>query len=97
MKISIPGSVLARDSGQILKAEFNRDAIGSDYDYDNYSWEIRQFFEFAEKFTFAWRLDGAITSGDVPFYLEPFVSIQGIPAMRYQGGYRSNSGGSRRL
>ena len=68
-----------------LKAEFNRDAIGSDYDYDNYTWEIRQFFEFAEKFTFAWRLDGATTSGDVPFYLEPFVNIQGIPAMRYQG------------
>jgi len=68
-----------------LKPEFNRDAIGSDVEYENYSWELRQYFEFADKFTFAWRLDGAITSGDVPFYLEPFVSIQGIPALRYQG------------
>jgi hypothetical protein len=68
-----------------LKAEFNRDAIGSDFDYDEFSWELRQYFEFAEKYTLAWRLDGATTSGDVPFYLEPFVSIQGIPAMRYQG------------
>lgn len=68
-----------------LNAEFNRDAIGSDYDYENYSWELRQYFEFADKFTFAWRFDGAITSGDVPFYLEPFIDIQGIPALRYQG------------
>jgi hypothetical protein len=68
-----------------LKAEFNRDAIGSDYDFENYSWELRQYFEFTKKFTFAWRLDGAISSGDVPFYLEPFVSIQGIPTLRYQG------------
>ena len=68
-----------------FQAAFNRDAIGSDFDFENYNWELRQYFEFAEKFTFAWRLDGAISSGDVPFYLEPFVSIQGIPALRYQG------------
>jgi hypothetical protein len=68
-----------------LKAEVNREAIGSDYHYEEYSWEIRQYFEFAEKYTLSWRLDGAATSGDVPFYLEPFVEIQGIPAVRYQG------------
>ena len=68
-----------------LQAEFNRDTFGSDYDFENYSWELRQYFEFADKFTFAWRFDGAITSGDVPFYLEPFVNIEGIPALRYQG------------
>lgn len=68
-----------------LETEFNREAIGSDYHYDQYSWQARQYFEFADKYTLAWRLDGATTSGDVPFYLEPFVDIQGIPAMRYQG------------
>ena len=68
-----------------LEAQFNREAIGSDYHYDRYAWQARQYFEFADKYTLAWRLDGATTSGDVPFYLEPFVEIQGIPAMRYQG------------
>jgi hypothetical protein len=68
-----------------LKAGMNREAIGSDFNFQEYTWKLRQYFEFAEKFTLAWRLDGAATSGDVPFYLEPFVVMQGIPAMRYQG------------
>lgn len=68
-----------------LQAQANRDAIGSDYDFEKYTWKLRQYFEFGEKYTLAWRLDGATTSGDVPFYLEPFVEIEGIPAMRYQG------------
>jgi len=68
-----------------LNAQVNSDAIGSDFDYEQFSWKIRQYFEFGEKYTLAWRLDGASTSGDVPFYLEPFVEIEGIPALRYQG------------
>ena len=68
-----------------LKATVNREGIGSDNDFEEFSWEIRQYFEFAEKYFFSWRLDGSTTSGDVPFYLEPFVDLAGIAAMRYQG------------
>jgi hypothetical protein len=68
-----------------LTATVNDDAIGSDFNYKQFDWNIRQYFEFGEKYTLAWRLDGATTSGDVPFYMEPFVEIEGIPAMRYQG------------
>ena len=68
-----------------VEAEFNREAIGSDFDFEKYSWQMRQYFELGEKVTLAWRLDGATTSGNVPFYLEPFVQLEGIPAMRYQG------------
>ena len=68
-----------------LIATVNNEAIGSDYDYEQVSWKVRQYFEFADKYTLAWRLDGSTTSGDVPFYMEPFVTIEGIPAMRYQG------------
>jgi hypothetical protein len=68
-----------------IKAMVNDDSIGSDYDYEQLTWNIRQYFEFGEKYTFSWRLDGATTSGDVPFYLEPSIQIQGIQAMRYQG------------
>ena len=32
-----------------------------------------------------WRLHGAFSSGDVPFYALPFIDLRGIPAMRYQG------------
>ena len=68
-----------------LVATVNNDAIGSDFNYEQFDWKIRQYFEFGEKYTLSWRLDGATTSGDVPFYLEPFVDIEGIPALRYQG------------
>jgi hypothetical protein len=72
-----------------LQLEFDgsvsREAIGSDFDYEQFSWKARQFFEFGDKYFFSWRLDGSTTSGDVPFYLEPFVELEGIPAMRYQG------------
>lgn len=68
-----------------LKATVNSEKIGSDYDFEEFSWEVRQYFEFADKYFFSWRLDGATTSGDVPFYMEPFVELEGIPAMRYQG------------
>lgn len=68
-----------------LKAEYSRDSFGSDFNFDQYTWQLRQYFELAEKWTLSWRLDGSTISGDAPFYLEPFVKIQGIPAMRYRG------------
>ena len=68
-----------------LTATVNNDAIGSDFDYEQFDWKVRQYFTFGEKYTFSWRLDGATTSGDVPFYLEPYIEIEGIPALRYQG------------
>jgi hypothetical protein len=68
-----------------LKATVNSEKIGSNYEFEEFSWEVRQFLEFADKYFFSWRLDGSTTSGDVPFYMEPFVDLEGIAAMRYQG------------
>lgn len=68
-----------------LTSTFNRDAFGSDFDYDEIAWEYRHYIELGEKWTLSWRVDGATISGDAPFYAQPFVKIQGIPAMRYQG------------
>jgi hypothetical protein len=68
-----------------ISARVNRDTFGSDFNYEELNWKLRQYFRIGERFSLAWRLDGTITSGDVPFYLEPFVEIQGIPALRYQG------------
>jgi hypothetical protein len=63
----------------------NADAIGSDFDFEEYTWKLRQYLAIGEQYSLSWRLDGSKTSGDVPFYLQPFVDLQGIPAMRYQG------------
>jgi hypothetical protein len=63
----------------------NDEAIGSDADYEELTWQVRQYFTFADNWLLSWRFDGTTTNGDVPFFLEPFISIEGIPAMRYQG------------
>jgi len=68
-----------------LTATVNSESIGSDYDFEAFTWKVRQYFEFADKYFISWRLDGSTTSGDVPFYMEPFVELEGIAAMRYQG------------
>ena len=34
--------------------------------------------------TLGWKLRGAFSSGDIPFYALPFINLRGIPAMRYQ-------------
>jgi hypothetical protein len=69
----------------LINGMWNDEAIGSDYDYNELKWELRQYFELGEKWNLSWRFDGATTDGDVPFFLEPFVQIEGIPALRYQG------------
>ena len=68
-----------------INAMWNDEAIGSDFDYKELKWELRQYFTFADKYSLAWRFDGATTDGDVPFFLEPFIQIEGIPTLRYQG------------
>ena len=68
-----------------LKADFNREGIGSEFNYDQYSLKYRQYLEIGQRWTLAWRFDGSTIEGGAPFYLEPFVQIQGIPAMRYRG------------
>ncbi|MEJ8857279.1 BamA/TamA family outer membrane protein [Variovorax robiniae] len=32
-----------------------------------------------------------LSFGDVPFYLRPFISLRGVPAMRYQGEYTAQA------
>ena len=52
-----------------INGMWNDEAIGSDYDYNELKWEIRQYFELGDKWMLSWRFDGARTDGDVPFFL----------------------------
>lgn len=31
------------------------------------------------------RLESQLANGEAPFYMNPFISLRGVPAMRYQG------------
>ena len=61
------------------------DNWGSDYDYDDYKGSLFHYTAFGDYSSLGLRLEAQTVSGDVPFFSYPFVSLRGIPAMRYQG------------
>ena len=75
------------NKGQLVDLSLWRydDAIGGDYDYWNGKLKLTSFHPFGEKWVLGLRLDYQATSGDAPFFAYPYVSLRGIPALRYQG------------
>jgi hypothetical protein len=67
------------------------DAIGSDYDYQQYQLTGLNYWRMGKYFLGGIRLvgDWVDTDEPLPFYALPFISLRGIPAMRYQGEYVS--------
>ncbi len=61
------------------------DTWGSDFDYDRYKGSVLHYTPFGDYSSLGLRLVGEKVNGDTPFFGFPFVSLRGIPAMRYQG------------
>ena len=74
-------------SGQVIDLTVWKydDGIGGDFDYWTSRLKINSFHRFGEKFVLGLRFEGSTAEGDNPFYAEPFVSLRGIPALRYSG------------
>lgn len=47
----------------------------------------RWYWEMLSNLIMGWRLEGNLTSGDVPFYTLPYINLRGIPVNRYQGSH----------
>jgi hypothetical protein len=45
----------------------------------------RFYWQLFSDIILGWRVHGAFSSGDAPFYTLPYIDLRGIPAMRYQG------------
>lgn len=63
----------------------NDDAIGGDYDYTTLKMKMLSFHQLNEKWVLGLRGDYRQVGGDPPFYAVPWVTLRGIPAMRFQG------------
>jgi hypothetical protein len=63
----------------------NDEAIGSDWDYTQIKVVGHKYWLLGEKFVLGLRGDYNTVSGEVPFFAVPFISLRGIPALRYQG------------
>jgi len=61
------------------------EAIGGDYDYWNANLKLLSFHKLHQKFVLGLRLEYSTIDGRAPFFAIPWVSLRGIPALRYQG------------
>lgn len=92
--VGIAGSAIydSRDNttmpnkGQLIDLTVWRydDAIGSDFNYWSGRLKAHSFHQLHEKFVLGLRLDVSSVDGRPPFFAVPYVSLRGIPALRYQ-------------
>lgn len=61
------------------------EAIGGDYNYWNANLKLLSFHKLHQKFVLGLRLEYSTIDGRAPFFAIPWVSLRGIPALRYQG------------
>ena len=73
--------------GQLFELALWRhdEAIGGDFDYWNAKLKLLSFHPLYEKFVLGLRLEFSAIDGQAPFFAVPWVSLRGIPALRYQG------------
>lgn len=60
-------------------------ALGGDGEFQRYSLTAMHFLPLHPDVTMGVRGDATVSSGDVPFYMRPFIALRGAPVMRYQG------------
>lgn len=68
-----------------LHAIFYNEAFGGDYDYTKIKACSYSYWPILDNVVLGVRLEGDFIDGDAPFYDVPFISMRGIPALRYQG------------
>lgn len=75
------------NSGQLFDLSVWRydDAIGGDFDYWNANLKLLSFHHLHERFVLGLRVEYSTIDGGAPFFAIPWVSLRGIPALRYQG------------
>jgi hypothetical protein len=75
------------NQGQLFELSLWRydEAIGGDFDYWNAQLKLLSFHPLHEKFVLGLRLEYSAIDGRAPFFAVPWVSLRGIPALRYQG------------
>jgi len=61
------------------------EAIGGDFDYWNAELKLLSFHPLHEKFVLGLRFEYSTIDGRAPFFAVPWITLRGIPALRYQG------------
>ena len=61
------------------------DFLGSDYEYWRVNYFMFAYKPLSKKLVAGFRLDGQQAFGEPPFFMLPYLSMRGLPAVRYQG------------
>jgi hypothetical protein len=79
-------NVMTPNQGQLVQLDIWRydDAIGGDFDYWSLNFKVNSFHQLSERLVLGWRIDGKAVDGKPPFWGYPWVTLRGIPALRYQ-------------
>ncbi len=80
-------NIFTPDRGHYVKLNMaiHDDALGGDFDYNKTRAQWYAWWPVVEKVILGTRLDYWFANGDTPFYALPFIDLEGIPVLRYQG------------
>lgn len=86
-------SIFTPDSGINAKFEsdYYRELFGSDQVFTKSYLNVRGWLPLQEAWVLGLRTDVNLSSGHVPFYMLPSVTLRGISRTRYQGDYTMTS------
>ncbi len=68
-----------------LSYDQNLEVLGSQRDWGSLNFYTHMYFPVNEKWIPSFRIEATTVTGKPPFYAYPYVSLRGIPALRYQG------------
>ena len=80
-------NIFTPDKGMKLHVDAicSDDFLGSDFDFWRLNYYTYLYKPLSKKVFTGLRIDGQQAFNDPPFYLLPYISMRGIPAVRYQG------------
>ena len=80
-------NIFTPDRGHLAKLNIgvHDEALGGDFDYNKTRAQWFAWWEGIPQVTVGTRLDYWFANGDIPFYALPYIDLEGIPVLRYQG------------
>jgi len=82
-------NTMTPNSGQLIELVAWRydEALAGDYNYWKGEFKVLSFHQFGEKFVLGLRLDVNGVDGEPPLWSYPWISLRGVPALRYQNEF----------
>ena len=73
-----------RGSFAEIETQFARDGIGSTQNYNMYAARGYTWLPLGKAFVLGLRADTRFSTGDVPFFVQPYIDLRGVKKARYQ-------------